>query len=673
MPPTPTKIPISSALPGEQPATIISPTVISSKPAQTDYNNIKATSANLSTDIANQATNVSTQKATETTAAQAEADRQAKIKEVQTKLDQAQGELKLKQDALAQAQGTPVSSGAYQNLTSDEAQAIFGENFTGLTRNQDGTYSIDNAGIKTREGYGLQVPEGYDTSKGRILTADEKLQKSVDDNQAKIDNAALEFTNTIKNIQNGTIPLTEGEQAQVDALKNSYQQLIDEQSSINRSAIGSANIRGYQTGSAEYDPTFQNKTIGAIMTTGANKVAALNVQMAGAVANLTQAIKTNNINLAKSAYDTYNKTLTDRQTTLQDTLEKIQKNIADQQAAVEKQKVQSEMDTAIADLYSQGITDQASILKELKSSGINATASDVAAVLKNTGMDEINATLKEAASNGAPLEVLKAIGNAKSATEAFMLAGDYMQNPLDVAYKKAQIQKIYSDIENSGTSNMFGGDASQAIAYAQQYATTGQIPTGLPKGTFGIVSQIAKELPKQKGEIVSTTTGVKSNSIGTVAQDDFTRLYNIIQETEKLKKLDEERWGGVIAGTVGKVLGSDAQAKYLTSRKSIVDNIARMQSGAALTEEEVSFYEDYLPSRFSEKFGLGQDSLKKITNFEETMNTKLQNALSSSGLSIYGYSKVNIGGKEYTVGDTVTGSNGQSGRVNPDGSITLIN
>jgi hypothetical protein len=121
-----------------------------------------------------------------------------------------------------------------------------------------------------------------------------------------------------------------------------------------------------------------------------------------------------------------------------------------------------------------------------------------------------------------------------------------------------------------------------------------------------------------------------------------------------------------------KNLGSADQGSYLATRKAIVDDIQRMQSGAALTAEEQSFYADYLPGRLSESFFLGQDSLKKIENFETIMNNKLDNKLRTYGLSIYGYSKVKIGDKEYTVGDLITNASGQVGRVNSDGSITLV-
>jgi hypothetical protein len=92
-----------------------------------------------------------------------------------------------------------------------------------------------------------------------------------------------------------------------------------------------------------------------------------------------------------------------------------------------------------------------------------------------------------------------------------------------------------------------------------------------------------------------------------------------------------------------------------------------------LTADEIAFYEDYLPGRFSESFFLGQDSSKKIDNFKSVMNERLTNGLGSYGLAIYGYSKVKIGDKEYTAGDMVDNGSGLKGRVNPDGTITVPN
>lgn len=283
---------------------------------------------------------------------------------------------------------------------------------------------------------------------------------------------------------------------------------------------------------------------------------------------------------------------------------------------------------------------------------------------------QIGSLQLSAGSQGASQSIIQAIGKAKTFGEAIQAAGQYSGDILEKQLKQVQIDNIRSQIaERNITGN--GADPYSIMAYAQQYAATGQIPTGLPKGSFGLVSQTAKEIPKQQGTIVNKITGIADSKSPATEQQDFTRLYNIVKNTQRLKQLDEERIGGLIAGITGKVFGSNDQAEYLATRKAIVDDIQRMQSGAALTESETAFYADYLPGRFSETLGLGQDSLNKITNFETIMNNRLRERLDTNNLSIYGYSTIKIGGEDYRVGDII--SNGeQTGRVNPDGSITLI-
>lgn len=67
---------------------------------------------------------------------------------------------------------------------------------------------------------------------------------------------------------------------------------------------------------------------------------------------------------------------------------------------------------------------------------------------KQTKKDIQNIAI-EAAKNGAPQSVISSINNASSAIEAASLARDYLQDPLDVQYKKAQIAKMYQDIQDS--------------------------------------------------------------------------------------------------------------------------------------------------------------------------------------------------------------------------------
>jgi len=288
-------------------------------------------------------------------------------------------------------------------------------------------------------------------------------------------------------------------------------------------------------------------------------------------------------------------------------------------------------------------------------------------------------TLKNAVQNKAPASVLSAIDEAArlpgaTAASIATAAGSYGVEPLEkkYSYNDGVIFDPSTGTVMNPTSTNVGNVDPNTLAYAQQYASTGMIPTGLPKGTFGEVARVAKEMPKPVGTIVSNITGVKDSKTGVQIQDDFTRLYNITENVKKLEELDKKRIGGLVSGVFGKVLGSKNQAKYLSLRKAIVDDIQRMQSGAALTEPEQDFYEEYLPGRYSETFFLGVDSKEKIKIFSTIMNDKLKNGLSSNGLSIYGYSTVMVGEKEYRVGETI-GEGDLKGVVLPDGQISVPN
>lgn len=442
--------------------------------------------------------------------------------------------------------------------------------------------------------------------------------------------AATEAHDALTSVTNGTTPLSAGEQAQVDGLRQQFQTLIKQQELSNIGSKGLGNIRGYQTGAGEYDPTFQVKTIGSIITAGANKVADLNSKMASAVAELTQSFQDKKFDRIKSAYDVY-------QTASKERVATLQKVIDDTNAALEKAR-QDQQDN----------------------------------------QDKIDSVLQTAIKNGADADTVNAIKGSSSVDGALVSAGQFLHSEadvLDAQYKKAQIAKVYSDISNDAANikanSLAGTDPSQIVAYANEYAATGKIPTGLPKGSFGMVAQVAKELPKQKGQILSVSTGVSPTGDATL-QTGLGSLYSAIDLAKDLKELDDKRWGGIVSGTLGKVFGSQDQQRYVDLRSQIVDLLSRARSGAALTPSEEARYGDMLPTRFSEKLGLGVDSSVRIDNFINTLTKDSSNKASSQGWAINGLSKVDVAGQEYTVGDIIANAKGEHGRINADGSITIV-
>lgn len=195
------------------------------------------------------------------------------------------------------------------------------------------------------------------------------LQKANDDFQAQ----AKQVRQTILNIQSGATPLSAGEQAQVNGLASQFESLIGQQNLTNIGATGAASVRGYQTGSAEYDPTFAVKTIGSIASAGAAKVSDLQVKEASAIAQLTQSFKDSDIAAVKNAWSMYQDASKAKTDALQKTIDDTAKAMTD----IVKSQQDSKRDNAIGELYTQGVKDPAVVVKLLKAQGIDSTAKDV--------------------------------------------------------------------------------------------------------------------------------------------------------------------------------------------------------------------------------------------------------------------------------------------------------
>lgn len=215
---------------------------------------------------------------------------------------------------------------------------------------------------------------------------------------------------------------------------------------------------------------------------------------------------------------------------------------------------------------------------------------------------------------------------------------------------------------------------SSVIAYAQQYAETGKIPTGMPKGvSFGDIQSIAKEIPKADGSLVSVNTGVTPSSITADEQKGITATYDIVKNKlpillEKFNKIST----GVIGGIAGNIYTSQDRQDFLTTRGEILNLLLQARSGATVSPQEYERYSKLVPTTFNQSFFLGSDGEKKINSLKKSLEDTLNSKLTTSGSAIYGYSKIKLSdGKDYTVGQEIN-VNGLRGRVLPDGTIAEI-
>jgi len=175
------------------------------------------------------------------------------------------------------------------------------------------------------------------------------------------------LNNTIAGYQNGSIPLNASEQAQVDALKATWQTTIDQQAQINNAAGGQAKLAAARMGGGTPYDTSSIGNVASVVSAGVNKINNLNIQMLGAVAALTDALKAKDIASAKDAYERLNAFDKERSETIQknikdanDAIKDAQKKIED--AKKEQQTLVDKASTAMQDAIKGG-ADSATIAK----------------------------------------------------------------------------------------------------------------------------------------------------------------------------------------------------------------------------------------------------------------------------------------------------------------------
>jgi hypothetical protein len=210
------------------------------------------------------------------------------------------------------------------------------------------------------------TPTTTDTgsTQGGVAGAQSAYMASVNDATAQ----AAKLQQQLDDIRNGATPLSPGEQAQITALHNSYASLIQQQQLANTGSQGMANIRGYQTGAAEYDPTFQAKVMGPIISGGLAKVKNLMDEEASAVAKLESAFRSEKASLIKDAYAAYTKAQDARTQALKDTLDQARK--AQDKITSDVQSIATKVQEATGDaILAAKVADSKSVAEALSKAG----------------------------------------------------------------------------------------------------------------------------------------------------------------------------------------------------------------------------------------------------------------------------------------------------------------
>lgn len=449
--------------------------------------------------------------------------------------------------------------------------------------------------------------------------------------------------------------------AQIDAIQQKFAVRRAQQEDINTRQKKGVEQTLLLGGAARYSPLSAEGTVSTQERYGIQELSELDAQEQDLINSAKAAQQSGNFKIMEKQLDLAEKKRVEKVAAAQ----KLNESIAEENKKQRESLAASAKDVAISSVIASGITDPVSIVKKLKEQGYSdITFDNVADITDRVKKYELDFP-------GITGELLSAKANGLVPPETTLEDFAFVKDPtkaLDIRKTQLEIEKIKKDLNDKGISE----DPANILAYAQQYASTGKIPTGIPKGTFGVISETAKSLPKAQGTLIDRTTGVTPSTLSATQIDGITALYDISKKIEDLEKLNKERVGGLVGAAFGKLTGSGDQLRYLEARKEIIDLLARARTGAALTASEEKFYTDQLPGRVGEAFIVGADPKIKIASFKKKINESLATKLSVNNASIYGYSKVKISGKDYTIGDIVTNADGQAGRVNSDGTITLI-
>lgn len=228
-----------------------------------------------------------------------------------------------------------------------------------------GTYSA-NGQTYNADG-SIATPASTDTSNDGGSTATDTSQT---------DPAHQQIVDLISSLKGN---LDASTKASIDAIEQNYTNLIQQQQTTNTQAAGARTAALLTGGTSRYSPDTATGIMQTQLSYGLQQIAKLDADENSAIAAAKQAQQNGNMQLADKLITEAQNVRTNKQTVAT----QLNAALSKQTSAALTAKNQSNIDTSISQLYSSGVTDPAAILKSLTDAGMDVTAKDVAAAIKN--------------------------------------------------------------------------------------------------------------------------------------------------------------------------------------------------------------------------------------------------------------------------------------------------
>lgn len=385
--------------------------------------------------------------------------------------------------------------------------------------------------------------------------------------EAEYQATAKTVQDTISNIQNGVTPLTAGEEAQIAGLKQQFQTLIDAQTLVNTGATGTAQIRGAQKGAAEYDPTFQVKTIGSIISAGANKIADLQIKEASAIASLTQSFHDNDIKAIKDSWDIYKEASKNRIDAFQKTIEETAKAIKD----AHDEKVAA--DKVVYDTVTKPIQDLAQIARDN-----GASPSTIANISNSKSLDEAYIAAGAYAAHGTGI-----IGEYNYA-KANGYTGSFSQYQQEDANRKTVASTGGLDF-TTPTIGLGGDDSGGSILNA----------TGLSVTAFNFLTQgtasMSRMTAAQRAQIMNEAqTWLNKHGIDISTFQSQYKAYNDVLQKNIARANQTQIMAGEIAGSADSLISAIDEQDWNKMGNVKAANILKLLTGEQVNDPTTMKY-----------------------------------------------------------------------------------
>lgn len=229
---------------------------------------------------------------------------------------------------------------------------------TGTTTSTTGTNT--NPGTNTNTNTDITT----DTGKTEQQKQDEANKAAREKDAADFVKVATQVQDTILGIQNGSVPLSPGEKAQIDGMRSQFEGLIRQQEQINANEAYMTTVAGVRSGRQQYAPALQAGIISNVLSAGLIRVSDLQIKEASSIATLTQSLRDNDIKAVKEAWSVYKDASEAKKDALQKTIDETSAAIKEAQ----KQALQAQQDALIVKAVGQGFNTPAEVFTALHGS-----------------------------------------------------------------------------------------------------------------------------------------------------------------------------------------------------------------------------------------------------------------------------------------------------------------